>query len=410
MSKKERRAEEIIDDASLEQSLRMLISDNVITVKDALGVPSIEGCVELISGTIAGLPIKLYENSGGVITEIKDDYRLSLLNHETRDILDAHQWKKALIRDYLLPGNGYSYVNWEGNQIEGIYYVDPEDVSANINADPIFKRAEFLVGGLRVDEYRMLRVLRNTRNGATGVGVVTENNRSISTMVEGILYERALFRTGARKGFLKTERRLTDSAMEKLSNSIKRLFSNEGESVTVLNKGIEYQAAGQTAVETQLNENKTTNGREVCKMFCISPKLFEGGASAEDRRMSAISGIIPIAKALTAAFNRFCLLEKEKNKLFFAIDTDELLEGGMLERYQAYEIAARNGFAQIDEVRHRENMSPLGLEFIKLGLDTVLYDPKSRQIYTPNTDKLSTMASGKMLGEEVKENESGSES
>ena len=145
-------------------------------------------------------------------------------------------------------------------------------------------------------------------------------------------------------------------------------------------------------------------------MFCISPKLFEGGASAEDRRMSAIFGIIPIAKALTAAFNRFCLLEKEKNKLFFAIDTDELLEGGMLERYQAYEIAARNGFAQIDEVRHRENMSPLGLEFIKLGLDTVLYDPKSRQIYTPNTDKLSTMASGKMLGEEVKENESGSES
>ena len=136
----------------------------------------------------------------------------------------SHQWKKALIRDYLLPGNGYSYVNWEGNQIEGIYYIDPEDVSANINADPIFKRAEFLVGGLRVDEYRMLRVLRNTRNGATGVGVVTENNRSISTMVEGILYERALFRTGARKGFLKTERRLTDSAMEKLSNSIKRLF------------------------------------------------------------------------------------------------------------------------------------------------------------------------------------------
>ena len=60
MSKKERRAEEIIDDASLEQSLRMLISDNVITVKDALGVPSIEGCVELISGTIAGLPIILY--------------------------------------------------------------------------------------------------------------------------------------------------------------------------------------------------------------------------------------------------------------------------------------------------------------------------------------------------------------
>ena len=398
MRKSEYRAEEVLDGASLDQALRTLISDQIITVKDALSVPSIAGCVELISGTIAGLPIRLYENSDGVITEIQNDYRLDLLNHETRDLLDAQQWKKTLVRDYLLPGNGYSYVNWQGNQIEGIYYIDPMQVSVNTNADPIFKRAEFWVGGIKIEEYRMFRVLLHTRDGATGIGIVQENDRAISTMVDGILYERSLFRTGARKGFLKTDRRLTDDAITRLSNSIKRLFSNDGESVTVLNKGIEYQAAGQTAVETQLNENKNTNGREVCKLFCLSPKLFEGGATEEDRRMSAVYGIIPITKALASAFNRFCLLESEKNRLFFVIDTDELLEGGMLERYQSYEIAARNGLMQIDEVRTRENMSPLGLQFIKLGLDTVLYDPMTKQIYTPNTDKTSSLT-GKIPSE-----------
>lgn len=391
MRRKEYRSVEMVDGASLDQALRTLISDRVITVKDALSVPSVAGCVELISSTIAGLPVKLYEKSGGAITEIKDDYRLDLLNHETHDLLDAQQWKKVLIRDYLLPGNGYSYINWINNRIEGIYYIDPTRISVNTNADPIFKTASFFVGGIQVEDYQILRILRCTRDGVTGTGIVKENERSISTMVDGLLYERSLFRTGARKGFLKTDRRLTDDAITRLSNSIRRLFSNDGESVTVLNKGIEYQAAGQTAVETQLNENKTTNGREVCKMFCLSPKLFEGGATEEDRRMSAIYGIIPIAKALTSAFNRFCLLESEKDKLFFVIDTDELLEGGMLERYQSYEIAARNGLMQIDEVRTRENMSPLGLEFIKLGLDTVLYDPKTKQIYTPNTDKTSSL-------------------
>ena len=121
--------------------------------------------------------------------------------------------------------------------------------------------------------------------------------------------------------------------------------------------------------------------------------------------MSAVYGIIPIVKALTEAFNRFCLLEDEKGRLFFSIDTDELLEGGMLERYQSYEIAARNGMMQIDEVRHRENMSPLGLKFIKLGLDTVLYDPQTKQIYTPNTDKLSSLTEGTQLGKEVEDGE-----
>ena len=134
-------------------------------------------------------------------------------------------------------------------------------------------------------------------------------------------------------------------------------------------------------------------------MFCLSPKLFEGGATPEDRRISAMQGIIPVANALVSAFNRFCLRESEKDHLYFAMDTDDLLQGSMLERYQAYEIAARNGFMQMDEVRYRENMSPLGLDFIKLGLDTVLYNPNTKEVYTPNTDKLSTIDSTKMLSD-----------
>ena len=395
MGKRERRAkeaaDEIINEDSLNEVLRSILSDKVITVKDALGVPSIAACTELISSTVAALPVRLYRKENGVITELQDDYRLRLLNNEPGDLLDALQWKKALVRDYLLSGNGYSFVDWRGLDIAGIYYVDPMHIGVNMNSDPIYKYADFLINGYVYRERQILRILRNTKNGATGRGIVTESERAISTMVEGLLYERGLFRTGARKGFLKSEKRLEDSAMNRLSGAIKRLFSNEGESVVVLNKGVEYQPAGQTAVETQLNENKKTNGQEVCKMFCLSPKLFEGGATPEDRRISAMQGIIPVANALVSAFNKYCLRESEKDRLYFAMDTDDLLQGSMLERYQAYEIAARNGFMQMDEVRYRENMSPLGLKFIKLGLDTVLYDPETGTVYTPNTDKTSTM-------------------
>lgn len=50
-----------------------------------------------------------------------------------------------------------------------------------------------------------------------------------------------------------------------------------------------------------------------------------------------------------------------------------------------YEIAVRNGWMQLDEVRYDEGRNPLGLKFIRLGLDTVIYDPESKMIYTPNT-------------------------
>lgn len=45
----------------------------------------------------------------------------------------------------------------------------------------------------------------------------------------------------------------------------------------------------------------------------------------------------------------------------------------------------------VDEVRYEEDMEPLGLTWIKLGLDTVLYDPKTKLIYTPNTNQVSRM-------------------
>ena len=41
-------------------------------------------------------------------------------------------------------------------------------------------------------------------------------------------------------------------------------------------------------------------------------------------------------------------------------------------------------------------MAPLGLTWIKLGLQDVLYDPKTKMIYTPNTGQVSAVAAGKL--------------
>lgn len=56
---------------------------------------------------------------------------------------------------------------------------------------------------------------------------------------------------------------------------------------------------------------------------------------------------------------------------------------------------------QVDEVREKENMEPLGLEFIKLGLQDVLYDPKTKVVYTPNTNQ-SNRLGGEKEGQELK--------
>ena len=160
-----RQQEQVVDEANLDTALRTAMGSRAITVSSALNIPAVSSSVSFIAGTVASLPIRLYRTENGRSEEVVDDYRLRLLNEETGDLLDAFQWKCTLVRDYLLPGNGYTYVDWAGNMIQGLYYVDPLQVSVEIGADPIFKTARFFIGGNSYRDYEIMRVLRNTRDG-----------------------------------------------------------------------------------------------------------------------------------------------------------------------------------------------------------------------------------------------------
>ena len=79
------------------------------------------------------------------------------------------------------------------------------------------------------------------------------------------------------------------------------------------------------------------------------------------------------------------LTESEKNRKYFKFDVSDLLKADIETRYEAYEIGIKSGFMQIDEVRAKEDLPAFNLDFIKLGLQDVLYYPESGEVYTPNT-------------------------
>jgi hypothetical protein len=158
-----------------------------------------------------------------------------------------------------------------------------------------------------------------------------------------------------------------------------------------LNNGLEFTEASSTSVEMQLSEHKNTNSSEICKLFLVPPSLLDGQVSDEEYNNWIKICILPILNAFECALNKDFLLPSEKGSFYFAFDTNELTRASIKERYEAYEIGTKNGILQIDEVRYKENLPPLGLNFIKLGLQDVLYNPETQEIYTPNTNQTNTM-------------------
>ena len=178
----------------------------------------------------------------------------------------------------------------------------------------------------------------------------------------------------------------------------------------MLNNGLEFQESGSTSTEMQLNENKAANAEEFAKIFHVSTGVMSGKASDNDISTLSKLAAIPLMTTIQCALNKDFLLEKEKGLFYWAFDTKELLKGDIKERFEAYKTALESNFMQIDEVRFAEDMEPLGLSWIRLGLQDVLYDPKTKTIYTPNTNQTSVMGETSASGLKQKGGENTNES
>ncbi len=363
-----------------------------ISKQEALNIPTLTACVDLISDIVASMPIKLYKETNGKVEEIADN-RVILLNDETKDTLDGYQFKKALVTDFLLDGAGYAYINRKRNNVESLHYVEANNVSVLMGVDAIYKNYDIYVNGKEYRDFEFLKIVRKSKNGVTGSGVIAENNKILSVIYNTLIFEERLVRTGGnKKGFLKSQNKLSDDAIRSLKTSWANLYSNGTENIVVLNNGIDFAEASATSVEMQLNENKLTNSGSICSIFKMPSGILSGQASEQANDLFIKNCILPILKAFETAINKDLLLPSEKEQSFyFAFDTTELIKGDIEKRFKAYEIAVKNGFMQVDEVRYREDLEPLGLDFIKLGLQDVLYNPKTKEIYTPNTNKTGSM-------------------
>lgn len=387
----ETRSEQITDENTVSAALlHALVNDETITFEEALEIPAVAASIDFISSICARVPVKLYRENGEDTEEIPDDKRVRLLNDDTGDLLNAYQMKKAWVADYF-DGRGYIYINLRRSEVQSLNYVEKRHISVNVYPDPIFKDADINIAGKRYYPHEFLRLCRDTKNGVTGRSITETNGQLLSLYYSTLKFEKKLMSTGGgKKGFLTSETRLSEEVIANMREAWRRVFDENSENMMVLNKGTDFKEASATSTELQLNENKTTNSNDIMLLFLLSSKALQG--ASDDEIVSAIkTACIPIIEQMEAAFNTSLLLEREKSSMYFACDTSKLERGDLLKRYQAYEIALRSRWLQPDEVRYEEDKKPLGLDWIELGLDSVLYNPSTREIYTPNTNQSATV-------------------
>lgn len=198
--------------------------NHLFTREKALTLPAVSGAVDLIGNMIACMPVKLYKYEDGRVKEQENDRRVKLLNGDT---LDSFQLKKAMVEDYLLGKGGYCFIQRNRNEVVSLRYVEDIYITILKNFKPIFKDYVILVMGEQYKPYEFIKLLRNTKDGSTGIGLTQELGKTLETAYDTLLYQLSLVKSGGnKKGFLKAQRRLGQEEINTLKRAWRNMYAN----------------------------------------------------------------------------------------------------------------------------------------------------------------------------------------
>lgn len=372
--------------------------------EEILTIPTVQMCLELISGTVAQLPIYLYkEEKDGSIRRIYDDKRELLLNQEPNEFQTAYNFKKTIVKDYLLYGASYSYVDKVGNKVQSLHTFPSKAVTVKkyvkngfnvVDADIILTE---VTGNANGKEYKykpheLLICLKDSEDGLTSKGLLHYGQNVFDISKSELEFISSIYKNGAMPlGVLKTEGRISGESLEKLKAAWQNLYTgrkNAGKTI-VLENGLDYVPLSQKPKDLLVTENKRDNITEICKLFNIQESFLNGVnkyGSIEQNNIHFLQYTLsPILSAIENGLNKSLLLEKEKMQgYFWSVDTSEVLKTTEKEKYDAIKVALDGGVITLNEARYKLNMPTIKDDIMKWSLGNVLYYPATGEMKVPN--------------------------
>jgi len=388
------------------------------TVDKILQLPIASQCIDIISGSIAQMPVYLFKREkDGSRTEIEGDNRVKLLNVSSNKHTGAYQFKKQMVRDYLLHGGGYSSIekineDEFGFDVEELYYLPKSNLNittTKFTYKPVSAKFDITFDGDgnqkgkvidTLTENKVLRVLKDSKDGFKGDGVLETGRDVFERALHEAFFLKNLFRRGAFPiGILKTSSRLSQTAIDRLRDSWDGLYggSSNNAKTVILEEGMDYKPLQHSPADIQLNETRKSTMSEICSLFGVPESMITTAAnkygSIEQNNLHLLKHTLaPIINAFEDGLNLSLLDETEQGELFFEFDVEQLSRATEKERVESFATAVNGSILTVNEVRQKLGYNKvMGGDDLLMGLGNVAMDTKTGKKTVFNLGQNMTM-------------------
>lgn len=351
-----------------------------VSTRDALCVPGIGACIDVLADDLAKVPLALYRRKPGGGREVAQDHRLNaLLKGGPAPWLSSFAWRRLVLRAALAYGNAYSRVHW--NALGVIDRITPNKPGATRarwteEGEPVYdftRRAGTVEKGLSWQD--ILHLAYKAANddsesgGALGVSPIDQYKESVALCIATERFAARFFANGARPSLaVEFPGKFEDDAVAtRTRKQFEAVYAGVDNSfkVALLELGMKLKEISFNNSDSQLMEIRRDQAHQNCTMYGVPPHKIglldrSTNNNIEHQGIEYVTGpISSLAKAFESAITITCLAPAEREEFYVEHNLEGLMRGDIEGRYNAYAIGRQWGWLSVDEIREWENQNPL---------------------------------------------------
>lgn len=337
-----------------------------VTVNEetALSVPAIWAAVNFIAGTIAGLPLHVYQRADSGKERVKGGLA-TILHDAVSPEMSSFEWRKYTMERTLLGGRSVSFI--ERNTLGRVINIWPL-VASNVHV--------FMRGGRKFYEYTEgnRKVLYESSevldipfmlgsDMVTALSPIKKNADSIGLAIAATRYGSKFFQNGGIPPFVLIGNFQTAAGMKRASEDLEAAVINanrEGRTALTVPAGHDLKQVGTDPEKTQLTELKRFSIEEIARIYSIPPTFLQDltngtFSNTEQQDLHFVKHTVKRWIEQLEQEMNLKLFGRTSTSKFVEFNLDGLLRGDFTTRMEGYAKAIQNAVLTPNEARQSEN-------------------------------------------------------
>jgi HK97 family phage portal protein len=336
-----------------------------VTVDSALTLTAVWRAVNVLSGTMASLPLHVYKSEEGSRKQIKAHKIAKLLKNPSK-LMNAFMFRETMQAVLLMYGNAYAVIRKDSNGIPNeLILVHPNDVLPMKNGGMLIYKVRIETEYLIIDQKDMIHLAGVGFDGLVGKSPIRIMAESLGVALNAQRYGNNFFANGAHiSGVIETPQELNDETYKRLRDSWNKAYTgiDNSSKTAILDAGMKFSKIGVPPEEAQFLQTRQFQVSEVARMFGVQPHLLmdlerSTNNNIEHQGIEFVTfTLMPWISRWEAELNAKLFTSNEKEDHYTEFNVNGLLRGDAKSRGDLYRTLFNIAAMNPNEIRQLENL------------------------------------------------------